>query len=334
MLEVFSGTTIRLLLGLRHSNPLRMDFYFDCYAELSLQRFMVSDMPRTGAFAAAIKECVKGGEIVVDLGAGTGLLALLAKKAGAAKVYAVDRSNIVEAARETVARNGFSDTVEIIQSNAAGLQLEEPVDILVSEWLGHFAFAESMLDDVIECRDRNLKEGGVMLPSGIELFLAPVDSSILYIDEGPGFWREPIHGIDFSHLESMELEQAVAIKTTVPSGDILAPGVSLLSLDLAKAGKEDRYCSGSLEFMAVRTGKIDGFAGWFVAQLSPSVCLSTSPDHPSTHWEQTFYPFPARRIEKGERIKVDFVLSRHPVEARSMRVELGMDGGSRVFTVG
>lgn len=311
-----------------------MDFYFESYAEYSLQRLMVSDKPRTDAFAAAIQEVVKGGEHVIDVGTGTGLLAMIAAKAGAKKVYGLDQAVIAKAAQKSIDRNNLGNTVEIVHGNATEFQLVEPVDLIVSEWLGHFAFVETMLDDVIACRDANLKEGGVMLPSHVSVILAPLDSALLYHEEGPGKWAEEVHGIDFSHLEDLEVQQALGTKTYIHPEDLLAQGKPLLTLDLAKAGVDDPWQSGTVEFTAERDGHLDGFAGWFDTQLSPSVLLSTSPHSPMTHWQQTYFAFPPTEIKEGETIKVTYALAKHPVEDRSMQFDLAVGDQRYVYTIG
>lgn len=313
---------------------LAVDFYFESYAELGLQRYMVSDRPRTDAFAAAIKEAMEGGETVIDVGTGSGLLAMLAAKAGAKRVYALDQSTVAVAARETVERNGMAESIEVVNGNAADFQLVEPVDLIVSEWLGHFGFAEAMLEDVIDCRDANLKEGGVMLPCAVELKLAPVDSELLYVKEGPGFWKEPVHGVDFSHLERRELEQALAIKTCIPHTDVIADAAGLVRLDLAKAKKDDVWQHGELEFVIDKDGEINGFAGWFVADLTPTVILDTGPYEEPTHWLQTYFPCAPTPVKKGERLVVKYDLTRHPVERRSLLMSLTFADKSYSFLVG
>ncbi|MDQ8179611.1 50S ribosomal protein L11 methyltransferase [Pelagicoccus sp. SDUM812005] len=311
-----------------------MDFYFETYAELGLQRLMVSDRPRTDAFAAAIKEAVQGGETVIDVGTGSGLLAMLAANAGAKKVYALDQSAVAAAARETVERNGMSGTIDVVNANASNFDVVEPVDLIVSEWLGHFGFAETMLDDVINCRDANLKEGGRMLPSGVELMMAPVDSTVLYDIEGPGFWKDKVHGIDFSHLERRELQQALAIKTEIPAADVIAEPQGLVKLDLAKAAKEDVWQHGKLRFKIDRDGKINGFAGWFVAELTPSVILDTGPFQATTHWMQTYFAIEPIEVKVGEEVVLSYDLTRHPVEPRSLMMNLTVGEASYGFTVG
>ena len=70
------------------------NYYLKPYGDVELQRRMVSDRPRTDAFAAAIREVVKPGDVVLDVGTGTGILAMLAAKAGAREVHAIDATDI------------------------------------------------------------------------------------------------------------------------------------------------------------------------------------------------------------------------------------------------
>lgn len=302
-----------------------MDQYFHIYGGLGLQRYMVSDKPRTDAFAAAIKEVVKEGDEVLDVGTGTGLLAMLAAKAGAKKVYGLDESDIAEVAEKLVEANGLTGTVDIIRCNASHFDLCNTSDVIVSEWLGHMAFAEAMLDDLIVARDANLKPGGVMIPSEVNVLLAPVSCPSLYDVDGPGYWAQEIHGIDYSMLEEMEQDQQIAAQVQVPSGSCLATGLSLVNLDLTVAKPEDPWRSGDLEFTIERSARLDGFVGWFETQLSPSVRLDTGPEAPLTHWKQIHFPFPPRDVKAGEVLKVTFDLNRTDSDDRA--IDLGLTVG-------
>lgn len=306
-----------------------MDQYFHSYGGLGLQRYMVSDKPRTDAFAAAIKEVVKEGDEVLDVGTGTGLLAILAAKAGAKKVYALDDSDIAEVAKTLVERNGLTGAVDIIRCNASNFDLENTTDVIVSEWLGHLAFAEAMLDDVIAARDANLKPGGTMIPSAVDVLLAPVSCPELYDENGPGFWRDPIHGIDYSILEEIEQNQELSLQIQVPAESMLAEGQPMVSLDLATASSEDPWRSGEFEFKMARTARLDGFVGWFSTQLSPSVRLDTGPESPLTHWRQIHFPFKPIEVEKGQVLKVKYALDRSEHHPRA--IDLGLTVGEVYF---
>lgn len=306
-----------------------MEKYFQIYGGLGLQRYMVSDKPRTDAFAAAIKEVVKEGDEVLDLGTGTGLLALLAAKAGARKVYGLDDSDVAEIATKLVDSNGLTGAVDIIRCNANDFDLGNTMDVIVSEWLGHLAFAEAMYDDVIGARNTNLKPGGVMIPAAVDVLLAPIACPELYEGQGPGFWREPIHGIDYSSLEAMELDQQFSWQIPVPAESKLAEGQPMVSLDMASAEREDPWRRGELEFTMGRKERLDGFVGWFAIQLSPSVRLDTGPDSPLTHWRQIHFPFQPIEVEEGQALTVKYELTRAESDPRA--IELTLTVGDTVF---
>lgn len=80
---------------------------------------------------------------------------ILLARAGAAKVYAIECSSIVEQARAIVADNGFGDTIEIIRGKMEDITLPvDYVDIIISEWMGYFLLYESMLDTVLYACDK------------------------------------------------------------------------------------------------------------------------------------------------------------------------------------
>lgn len=98
--------------------------------------FCLFDQKRTQAFKRAIKASVSPGDVVVELGAGTGVLSLFAADAGAAKVYAVelDEANL-ETLRATVEANGYGDSVIVMQADATTVELPEKVDVVICEMI-------------------------------------------------------------------------------------------------------------------------------------------------------------------------------------------------------
>ena len=288
---------------------------------------MVSDRSRTNAFAAAIREVVQPGDVVLDVGTGTGILAMLAAKAGARKVYGIDATDIAEVATELVKANGLSDQIQILHGRAGELQLDHKVDLIISEWLGNAAFAEGMLHAVLDARDHNLTPTGRMLPSKVRVLIAPLDEPILYNTEGPGFWRERIHDLDFSSLQEGELSQGRTMQIRVEPAAVLASGQALLELDLLTASAEDVWSEGQLVFVPVRDGVLNGFCVWFEAELSRSVILDTGPFRPETHWAQTYMPFSPRPVRAGERVEVNVDFSYDPDPAtvcRYVNLRLGV----------
>ncbi|CAM9887079.1 unnamed protein product [Ectocarpus fasciculatus] len=151
--------------------------YFYSYAELDHQKQMLEDERRMEAYHNSMLQNRDAfeGKTVLDVGSGSGVLAIFAAQAGAKKVYAVEYTDMAKHARTMVEKNGFGDVIQVIQGSAESLQLPEKVDVIVSEWMGYFLLRESMLDSVVVARDKWLKDTGVMFPSHATMVWAPVD---------------------------------------------------------------------------------------------------------------------------------------------------------------
>jgi predicted RNA methylase len=132
------------------------------YTEFEVHRTMIRDRVRTAAFRRAINSVVRPGDIVLDVGAGSGILSVFAARAGAAAVYAVERTSIAVLAEQLAAANEVAEIVKVIHGDVIDIELPEPVDVIVSEWLGGFGIDEGILAPIIAARDRWLKPGGVV----------------------------------------------------------------------------------------------------------------------------------------------------------------------------
>lgn len=111
------------------------------------------------------------GKVVLDVGTGTGLLAVWAAQAGARAVYAVEATEMAQHARVLADANGVGDVVQIFESKVEDVELPEKVDLVISEWMGLLLLREGMLDAVLLGRDRWLKPGGTMWPSHADIVL-------------------------------------------------------------------------------------------------------------------------------------------------------------------
>jgi len=161
--------------------PESTDFanYFCTYGFLYHQKDMLEDHKRTGAYYNAILQNRRQfqGKVILDVGTGSGILAIFAAMAGARKVYAVEATDMAHSARKLVAHNKFAGVIEVVQGTIETISLPEKVDVIVSEWMGYFLLRESMLDSVLVARDRFLKPGGALYPSHARMFLAPIRSN-------------------------------------------------------------------------------------------------------------------------------------------------------------
>jgi predicted nicotinamide N-methyase len=141
---------------------------------------MIRDSVRTDAYARALRYCVKPGSIVLDIGTGVGIWALLACQFGARKVYAIEPNDAIYIAREMAAANGYADRIEFIQDMSTQVKPPEQADIVVSDMRGVLPVYEQHLSSIIDVRRRLLAPGGVMIPQRDTLWIAAVEAPDLY----------------------------------------------------------------------------------------------------------------------------------------------------------
>jgi len=120
----------------------------------------------------AVKRIVVFHEVVVDVGAGNGVLSYFAAKAGAKKVYAIEASGVAPYLEKNLKKNGVGDTVQVLNSMAEQTSIPGgKVDIIISEPFGYFAVFERMIESVLFVRDKWLKKGGRIFPSQARLYV-------------------------------------------------------------------------------------------------------------------------------------------------------------------
>lgn len=247
--------------------------YFNSYNDLSVHQLMLKDRPRTLAyrnFFEEHREDVKD-KVVLDVGAGTGILSLFAAVAGAKKVYAVEASETAGLCKEIVEENGFDGTIEIIQGTVEDIELPSKVDVIVSEWMGFYLLHESMLDSVIVARDKFLAPDGIMAPSHATIRMAPVDMTD-HFQERAEEWSN-VYGFDFSPVASAMNQKEISqpLVQTLSTEVLRSESKQLLSLDLKSVTlNEVQKFKSKLEFHISQETKIHGFACWFDVEFHGS----------------------------------------------------------------
>lgn len=96
----------------------------------------LNDYKRTMAFKKAIENTIKKGDVVVEMGSGSGVLSMFAIDAGASKVYTVELDKVnVQSLRKTFSANGYTGKIKIIEGDATSINLPEEVDVIICEMI-------------------------------------------------------------------------------------------------------------------------------------------------------------------------------------------------------
>jgi len=135
---------------------------------------MLNDRHRMQAYKESIFQNVHPGDIVADIGTGTGILAFLALQAGADRIYALESGDIIERARKLAAHNDVLDKIVFINADSREAQLPEKVDVIITETFGGLGIDEGVLDILADARERFLKPDGCVLPETLFLRALPV----------------------------------------------------------------------------------------------------------------------------------------------------------------
>ncbi len=256
-------------------------------SEIELHRKLLGDSRRNQALFAALKRVIKPGMTVADIGAGTGLLAFLARQLGARHCYLYEYSNALELA-QLLARKNRVTGLTFVKAHSSEVRKPPKVDLVISETLGNYALEENLLETLVDAR-RFLKPGGTMIPAALTQFVAPVSSARLQAEID--VWPRVGFGLDFAAARTVALNN-MYVKTLTP--DDLAGAASVRAWDelvfqTAGAPPESRRRS-IVKWDHPAPAPVHGFALWWELELVPGVSLSTSPYAPATHWEQIYLP--------------------------------------------
>jgi type I protein arginine methyltransferase len=286
----------------------------DNFGGLEAHEEMLSDTIRVDAYHRAIHRHVRPGDVVLDLGTGTGLLACMASRAGAKQVFAIEHSDLIDVAREIARLNGITN-IEFGRANSRDVALPVPIDVVVHEQMGDELFNENMLQNLVDVRDRILRPGGRILPARFRLYIEPV--SMRDTARVRRFWnialpdgidlREMEHSAVAARFDSGRHEQTwVRTGTVAASFDAPRP---VLEFDLHTVDPD----SLPTEFVVERTASadmiVDGTCVWFEAVFDDDNVLSTSPLGPNTSWGNRLFRLD-REFAAGEPLRLGVHMGR------------------------
>jgi protein arginine N-methyltransferase 1 len=261
-------------------------------------RQYLSDRARLQAFEAAIVASVRPGDVVIDLGAGTGILGLLACRAGASRVYAVESGGMIEIARALARANGFSDRIVFLMQHSSDVRLPERADVLVGDLIGRMGFEAGAFDAYGHVK-RWLKPDARVIPESITIQAAPVEEPSAHANVE--FWTQPVAG--FRADAALPWSRNTGYPRALDPASILGLPVSATFSPLA--GDAVLHIGGSTTI--AKAGTMHGAGAWFTACMAPGVTMTNAPGAAARiNRRNVFLPLDRPlAVAPGDRVTID-----------------------------
>jgi SAM-dependent methyltransferase len=260
-----------------HSRHPLFDYHHD----------LLADQERVASYERALAAVVRPGDVVVDIGCGTGILSLLACRAGAARVYAIEVGDVGALAERVFAASEWAPSIRLIRRPSRSVDLPERANVVVGEIMGNLGLDEGILDAFVDARQRFLAPGGALVPTGVDVWLAPARLPEHH-RRLVTFWGDR-YGFDYRPLAGLAAQQIYRPNLTSEApGCFSAPPAPVLQVDLCAATSS--FAQGRARFAIETSGRVDALVGWFGAHLSPGVHLTNAPPHHVRGWSHALLP--------------------------------------------
>ncbi len=264
---------------------------------------MMNDDPRNSAFERAIDHVVRPASLVLDIGTGSGLLAMMAARAGAVRVIGCEMApGMAAVARQIVAANGFGDRIEVLEAKSTSLNPEDlgerKPDVLIAEVFDSAFFGEEALDTLEDARRRLLAPDASMIPWGGRILGALFESEEL---TGAGSVGQ-VRGFDLSAFNALRPE---SFQRALRDYDhrLLCEPFEIFSFDFR--GDLPLADDRQIKVAASTGGQVHGIVYWFELFLDEQTVYGTSPLDQDSHWDQQIWlRIPPLQIAKGAAVSI------------------------------
>ncbi|XP_054274085.1 histone-arginine methyltransferase CARMER-like [Macrosteles quadrilineatus] len=317
--------------------------YFQFYGYLSQQQNMLQDYTRTSTYQKAVLGNSDDfrDKVVLDVGAGSGILSFFAIQAGAKRVYAVEASSMALHAETLVSSNNLKDKIHVIAGKIEEIELPEMVDIMISEPMGYMLYNERMLETYLHAK-KWLKPNGIMFPTRAELNVSPFMDDSLFQEQTSkaNFWVQTnFHGVDLSSVRDAAMKEYFR-QPIVDTFDIRICLAKSLKhkVDFRYAHESDLHrIEIPLEFNLFETGTIHGLAFWFDVAFAGSrqvIWLSTAPTNYLTHWYQVRCLLENPIFAKaGQLLTGKVILQANQRQSYDVTIDVCVDGNEQTRSV-
>ncbi|HQR36025.1 MAG TPA: 50S ribosomal protein L11 methyltransferase [Blastocatellia bacterium] len=246
---------------------------------------MIADEVRMSAYVQALEKHVTPDSVVLDIGTGTGIFALLACRFGARKVYAIEPNEAIQVARELAAANGYADRIEFIEDLSTRVTLPEQANVILADLRGVLPLYDHNLPTMLDARARLLAPGGVMIPQRDSLWAALVSAPDLY-EPYVKPWEEQSYGLNTQAARRIVINSWGAGRAK-PEQMLTSPQ---LWTEIDYTNITDVNAHGELAWTMQQAGTAHGLCVWFDTVLTDGIGFSNAPGGGAKVYGSAFFP--------------------------------------------
>jgi len=262
---------------------------------------MIGDDARLRAYSDALRLVVRSGSVVLDVGTGTGVFALLACGLGARRVYALEPNDVIDIARDMARVNGMADKIVFVRNKSTEVTLPERADVMISDLRGLLPFFDGNIPAVVDARTRLVAEDGRILAKHDVLWASIVEVPDLY-EQHVTPWREGGGALDMSPMRRVTANALYAVRVT-PAQLLVAPQ-RWTEIDYRIVTSPN--AAGTLTWKIDRSAVGHGLVVWFDSTVFGRITFSNAPGTRATTYGNTFFPWlEPVGLAPGDEVRVD-----------------------------
>ncbi len=264
---------------------------------------MIADKGRMDPYIEALRDAVQPDSIVLDIGTGTAVFALLACQFGARHVYAIEPNDAIQVGRELAAANSLSEKITFIQDLSTKITLPEKANIIISDMRGMLPLHSQHLPSIIDARQRHLASGGSLIPSQDIMRVALVEAPDLY-QRYVAPWNGNVLGIDMQATLSWLKNTSWTDRVRKEEKErIVGEAKTWATLDYQTL--ESSNVAGEVDWELDQGATVHGVRIWFDTVLAEGVGFTNAPDQDELIYGSVFFPFlEPVLLNKGDRVSI------------------------------
>lgn len=268
---------------------------------LPYHRKMLADGVRNKLLYEAIKKNINSETNFLDVGAGTGIWAILAAKLGAKRVVAVEiEESLIPIMFRHAQENGVADKVEIIHAHSNDFKIRGKFNLIVSEIFGVDAFGEATVSAFVKLRNRFLASNGILIPQKMIMFAIPVrvENSIQDLPAGLPIKCDFFKSLSYNYPQTYSLSERQRVK-------FLAEPQELIEIDFRTVESNPCLQNLSLSWQLDNISEVNAFATFTHSFFTDEIKMDA---FDSQSWNTTIYEFQPFQFAAGK-IKFDLSLA-------------------------